>query len=182
MKLAKVYQYLRECGVLPKMVAFGLDLLEQDTKEVPGKANNPVIMGLAKEAGVSSIYPNDETAWCAVAQVALALRAGKEVKFTGYDRLRAKSFINFGTPVKDAMLGDTLVFSRPNGFHVGIYVGEDATAYHVLGGNQSNMYCIIRIEKSRCIAIRRPEYKTAQPASVKRYLVGSVGELSRNEA
>jgi len=52
--------------------------------------------------------------------------------------------------------GAVLVFERPGGGHVGFYVGEDATAYHVLGGNQGDAVTIARIAKDRCIARRWP--------------------------
>ncbi|MEG8056929.1 hypothetical protein QP150_09490 [Sphingomonas sp. 22L2VL55-3] len=42
------------------------------------------------------------------------------------------------------------------GGHVGFYVGEDATAYHVLGGNQGDTVSVARIAKDRCIARRWP--------------------------
>lgn len=165
------------------MVAEGLKLMQQDTKEVKGEKNNPVIMQLAKEAGVSDIYKNDETAWCAVAQTAIAIRAGKEVSFTGYDRLRAASFVKFGSEVINPVLGDTLLFTRKGGNHVGTYIAEDETAYHVMGGNQSNAYNITRIAKNRLSGARRPVYKTGTPASaIKRYVAPNGMQLSQNEA
>lgn len=177
------YKWLLDIPVLPKMVAEGLKLMQQNTKEIPGAASNPVIMQLAKEAGVSDIYKNDDVAWCAVAQTALALRAGKEVPFTGYDRLRAASFTKFGNEVVNPVLGDTLVFKRPGGSHVGIYIGEDEKAYHVMGGNQSNAFNITRIEKKRLVGVRRPVYKSGMPASaVKRQLSPAGISLSQNEA
>jgi uncharacterized protein (TIGR02594 family) len=49
--------------------------------------------------------------------------------------------------------GAILIFWRgtPNGWqgHIGFYVSEDATHYHVLGGNQSNAVTITRIAKDR---------------------------------
>ena len=50
--------------------------------------------------------------------------------------------------------------------HVGLYVGEDYGAYHVLGGNQSDGVTITRIARDRCITIRRPAYRK-EPASAK---------------
>ena len=183
MKLSAQYQWLYSLPVIPKMVAEGLKLLEQDTEEIPGKGSNPVIMQLAKEAGVLDIYPNDEVAWCAVAHSAIAIRAGKEVSFTGYDRLRAASFTKWGQEVITPMLGDTLVFIRPGGAHVGLYIAEDETAYHVMGGNQSNKYCIIRILKSRLTTARRPLYKSGVPSTVTvRNVTPSGMPLSANEA
>lgn len=177
------YKWLLTITVLPKMVAEGIKLMQQNTKEIPGAGSNPVIMQLAKEAEVTDIYKSDETAWCAVAQTTLAIRAGKEVPFKGYDRLRAKSFLKFGNEVVNPVLGDTLVFNRLNGFHVGIYIGEDEKAYHVMGGNQSNAYNIIRIEKKRLEGVRRPLYKNGMPASaIKRYVAPNGGAISTNEA
>jgi hypothetical protein len=78
------------------------------------------------------------------------------------------------------MLGDILTFKRNAGGHVGFYVGEDATAYHVLGGNQSNQVSVSRIAKSRLYQARRPEYKS-QPLNIRKVQLGSTGELSTNE-
>ncbi|RZJ24523.1 MAG: hypothetical protein EOO48_14430, partial [Flavobacterium sp.] len=129
--ISSIYSWLNEVPDLPKMVKEALAIGKLNTAEIPGHGNNPVIMSLAKEAGVASIYPNDETAWCAVAQTAIALRAGKVVPFKDYDRLRASSFAKFGNPVPAPMLGDTLVFKRLGGYHVGLYIGEDDTHFHV---------------------------------------------------
>lgn len=62
------------------------------------------------------------------------------------------NWLKFGREVKPT-LGAILVFWRktPSSWqgHVGFYVGEDATHYHVLGGNQSNSVTISRIAKNR---------------------------------
>ena len=60
------------------------------------------------------------------------------------------------------------VFSRgPDSGHVGILVGEDATDYYVLGGNQGDSVSIVRIVKTRLLAARWPlthkETKVALP-------------------
>jgi hypothetical protein len=73
-----------------------------------------------------------------------------------------------GRPALGAQLGEVRDTSRPGsigrhprvppraGFgHVGLYVGEDYGAFHVLGGNQSVVVTITRIARDRCIAIRR---------------------------
>ena len=65
------------------------------------------------------------------------------------------------------MLGHILTFTRNGGGHVGIYVGEDTTCYHVLGGNQSNQVNVMRIEKSRLSQARRTAWKIAQPSNVR---------------
>jgi len=181
-KISANYAWLGTVPGLPKMVAEAVKLGKLNTTEVAGVKSNPEIMALAKEAGVSDIYTSDEMAWCAVAMVVLALRAGKKVAFTKYERLRAASFGKFGTEVPVPMLGDVLVFKRDGGFHVGLYIGEDTTCYHVAGGNQSNQFSITRIAKNRLLVARRPEYSIGVPAAVKRVYLSATGDVSENEA
>ena len=64
---------------------------------------------------------------------------------------------------------------------MGFYIAEDATAYHVLGGNQSDRVCITRIKRDRCIAVRRPAMNVA-PATVRPFVVAVSGTISTNEA
>jgi cell wall-associated NlpC family hydrolase len=79
------------------------------------------------------------------------------------------------------MLGDVLLFSRGSGGHVGIYVGEDEKCYHVLGGNQGDAVSIVRIQKVRCIGIRRTDWSRAQPSNVRVIRLSSNGVISNNE-
>lgn len=64
----------------------------------------------------------------------------------------AINWLTFGKPATPRK-GAILIFWRgsPNGGqgHIGFYVGEDATHYHVLGGNQSNAVTVSRIAKDR---------------------------------
>jgi uncharacterized protein (TIGR02594 family) len=150
--------------------------------EVKGTTHNQVILDWAKELGISSIVKDDEQAWCGLFAGVVVTRAGKELPLKSYDILRALKWVAFGReiPKVDASLGDVLIFKREGGGHVGFYVGEDAAAYHVLGGNQSDMVCMTRIAKNRLFAVRRPIYNN-QPASVKRYVLGATGPVSTNE-
>ena len=96
--------------------------------------------------------------------------------------LWARNWAKFGKAADKAQLGDVLVFRRGQGSgHVGLYVGEDYGAYHVLGGNQSDGVTITRIAKDRCIAVRRPAYRKA-PATAKPVQLAATGTLSTNEA
>lgn len=174
------YKWIEDIGTLPKLVAAGLQFL--GIKEYAGtKDNNPVIMNMAKELGVSNIYTSDEVAWCGLFMCYLCHITGKPQPFKSYDILRAKSFTKWGNEVKKPEFGDILVFSRPEGSHVGLYISETSTTYVVLGGNQSNSVSFTEIAKSRLIASRR-YYATNPPASVKQYLVNSTGIVSTNEA
>ena len=80
------------------------------------------------------------------------------------------------------MLGDVLVFARGKSGHVGIYVGEDASAFHVLGGNQSDRVMIKRIAKARLLGVRRCPWRINQPGNVRVVRLSGGGSLSTNEA
>jgi uncharacterized protein (TIGR02594 family) len=172
------YDWLARAEPLPRVIAEGLAL--HGTKEVAGPKNNPEILGWAKEIGVASVYTQDSIPWCGAFVAVVCKRAGKPVD---NQPLWARSWADYGDKSPDASLGDILVFQRPGGGgHVGFYIAEDVSAYHVLGGNQGDAVSIARIAKSRCIAVRRPPVKTALPASAKPYQVAMGGRLSTNEA
>jgi uncharacterized protein (TIGR02594 family) len=148
-------------------------------KEVPGPVNAPEIMAWARETGLQDSYVADAVPWCGLFAAVVVKRAGWESVAAP---LWARNWARFGKPSPEPGLGDVLVFQRESGGHVGFYVGEDPDAYHVLGGNQGDSVSIIRVSKRRLIAARRPAWRIAQPASVKAYHLGMIGELSRNEA
>lgn len=181
MRISNQYQWLYQIADAPLMIKEALKIGKLNTNEVPGPKSNAEILKLAEIAGVSKIYKNDDVAWCAVAMSAICVLANKELPFYNYDRLRAASFLKFGLPANEAMLGDILVFTRTGGGHVGMYVGEDKDCYHVMGGNQSNQFNITRILKSRLSGIRRPKYNV-MPKSVRKFYLSSSGIVSRNEA
>lgn len=195
MTIPKKYAWLATAGPLPRVVNEGLAQL--GTLEVPGSKSNPVILGWAKEVGkdIAAAYTADSIPWCGLFAAVVCARAGKPV-IAG--SLWARNWAKFGTEVARnagtdakpklsfapglaASLGDVLVFVRDGGGHVGFYIAEDADAFHVLGGNQSDAVTITRILKSRCIAVRRAPMTTA-PASVKPFHVAATGALSTNEA
>lgn len=180
MPFPKGYEWLGNLGQLPRTITEGLALL--GVQEVVGKGSNRTIIGWRDElnaAGVKIVgFADDDVPWCGLYAAIVAHRAGKDVVA---NPLWARNWAKFGDAVDSAGLGDVLVFVRDGGGHVGFYVAEDATAYHVLGGNQSNRVSITRIAKDRCIAKRRPRYINP-PASVKPYRVAASGALSRNEA
>ena len=92
----------------------------------------------------------------------------------------------FGVPQQKPSLGDVVIFWRgaSSGFngHVGLYVGEDAEAFHVLGGNQSDRGMIKRIAKNRLLGARRCPWRINQPAAVRPVVLAAQGALSTNEA
>jgi uncharacterized protein (TIGR02594 family) len=162
----------------PKMIVAFINIY--GVKETIGSGDNPVILGWAEELGIKD-YIHDSIAWCGLEMAKIAHDAGKPV----VDHpLWAANWLHFGigVPISEAMLGDVLVFKRPGGNHVGLYVGEDDYYFYVAGGNQSDMSGFARIAKDRCIGARRPVY-TNQPANVRKIFIGDNGmPVSANEA
>jgi uncharacterized protein (TIGR02594 family) len=176
MNLPAQYKWLsKEPG--PRILTEGLKTY--GTIETPGSGNNPSIIQWAKDVGLSRVYKEDATAWCGLWMAYVALQAGWEPPL---NPLWARNWLNFGTPQKKAGLGDVLVFSRGNSGHVGEYVGEDDTAYHVLGGNQSDRVMFKRIAKNRLLGIRRCPWRVNQPGNIRAVTLAANGSLSQNEA
>ncbi|MCI9864898.1 TIGR02594 family protein [Rhizobium skierniewicense] len=127
--------------------------------EIPGAKSNATIMSWAKKLGgwITSWYTNDDTPWC-------GLFVGNVIATTLPEEpllanpLGALNWKKFGVEGRIAR-GAILVFERTGGGHVGFYVGEDRTHYHVLGGNQDNAVNIKRVEKKRLVSggIRWPK-------------------------
>lgn len=175
MKLPKAYAWLAE-EAAPRHLLKAVELL--GVTEIAGPRHNPAILAWAKETGLSKVYKADETPWCGLFVAVVMKRADREpVK----DPLWALNWANWGVPVSAPGLADVLTFKRNGGGHVGLYVGEDASAYHVLGGNQGNAVSIVRIAKSRLFKAVRPGYITP-PVNIRKVVLASNGVLSLNEA
>ena len=178
MKIPKPYEWLnREDS--PKILVEAIKLY--GTKELVGKDHNPVILDWADEIGgwIADYYINDEIPWCGLFVGICAKRAGFAFN---QKMLSASAWKTWGNGVSEAKLGDVLIFTRQGGGHVGLYVGEDSIAFHVLGGNQNNQVSVTRIEKTRCVAMRRCAWQVAQPSRVRRVFLSATGTLSTNEA
>ena len=172
--------------------AISLPLLHEALKlygvrEFDGPENNPIILGWAKELNhsIAQWYRSDSEAWCALYMSYVCMKAGYQPP-DGFDAIRARAFAKWGDPIAgEPVLGDILVFHRAGGGHVGIYVGEDKTTFHVLGGNQhssSNGDCvsIVRIPRDRLIATRRPPMNSCSKYQV-RIIRNANGFISTNE-
>jgi uncharacterized protein (TIGR02594 family) len=148
-------------------------------KEIVGKQHNPTILSWAKVLGLEKVYTNDEIPWCGLFVAYCAHASGLQVV---KHPLWALNWNKYGNVAQVPMLGDVLTFTRNGGGHVGIYVGEDATHYHVLGGNQNNSVSVSRIAKDRLSQARRTAWKIAQPASVRVVHLAAKGVVTTNEA
>ena len=162
---------------LPRIIWEGLQ--EYGVKELAGGANSLVILGWANEVGLKPQYTADSIPWCGLYAAVIVRRSGR-LPVDG--PLWALNWAQFGSEAGQPSLGDILTFTREGGGHVGFYVGEDKTHFHVLGGNQSDAVNIARIEKKRLYRARRPVYKNP-PASVRPYLLDPKGAITTtNEA
>lgn len=176
MELPKQYAWLsREPG--PRIVLEALKVLGTAEKQGPG--SNPAILKWARATNLDRFYTDDSIPWCGLAAAYIAMQAGFDPPL---NPLWARNWLNFGTPQKTAMLGDVLVFVRGKSGHVGLYVGEDADAFHVLGGNQGDRVSIKRIAKNRLLGIRRCPWRINQPANVRVVKLAAGGNLSMDEA
>lgn len=128
------------------------------TREAPGPANNPTILGWARRLGtrvLGILYNADDVPWCGVFVAHCLDEAGIASPMLA---VRARSWAAWGANLRPDRLapGAVLVFERQGGGHVGFYVGEDTTSYHVLGGNQGDAVSVMRLAKTRLIASRWP--------------------------
>ncbi|MGN6777590.1 NlpC/P60 family protein [Rhizobium sp.] len=150
-------------------------------KEIAGAKSNNTIISWAQKLGgwIKNFYTNDDIPWCGLF-VNHCITETLPNEHTPANPLGALNWSSFGKQLKTPVVGAILTFRRTGGGHVGFYVGEDATAYHVLGGNQSNSVSIARIEKGRLEDARWPTTGEA-PVGGRVYLTVN-GELSKNEA
>lgn len=125
-------------------------------REIPGPQSNPIILNWARDIGAPAWYHDDDQAWCAVGLNRLLMACQLPMVGTGFALLRAKSFEVYGIAMAKAALGAIMVFSRPEGGHVGLYLGERPDAYFIWGANQGNAISLAWIAKDRLTAIRWP--------------------------
>lgn len=175
MTLPAAYAWL-EKEPAPRMLVEALKLY--GTVETPGKGSNPTILAWAKEVGLERIYTADSVPWCGLFMAVVAMRAGKRLP---HAPLWALNWARWGEDGGQPELGDVLVFTRPGGGHVGLYVGEDDYTYHVLGGNQRDAVTIARVPKARLYACRA-YYAVGRPANVRPIVLTAGGEISTDEA
>ena len=176
--LPPVYGWLGTIAPLPLMIRNALALL--GVVETPGAGDNPVILGWAQELGTDFArhYCADSIPWCGLFMAVVAKRAGKPIPA---HPLWALSWAQFGQASERPALGDTLVFRRDGGGHVGLYVGEDDHAFHVLGGNQGDRVGFARIARARLYAARQPVYRV-RPTNAVPLRLAAAGGLSASEA
>lgn len=149
--------------------------------EIPGRLSNPVVLQWARDIGAPDWYDNDDKPWCALFLNRVLKACQLPMAGTGFDLLRARSFAVWGQRLDAPALGSILVFTRPEGAHVGFYLGEHAAAFRVYGGNQANQVGEAWIARDRLQAIRWPADHPL-PVSAPVRLAADGRSMSGNEA
>ncbi len=114
------------------------------------RETNPALKAFLKSDG-KTVGDPATIPWCGdFVQTCIALALPREpLPSNPYGAINWLKFGKSSKPKKGAIL----IFWRgsPNGWqgHIGFYMGEDATHYHVLGGNQSDMVSVTKIAKNR---------------------------------
>lgn len=126
-----------------------LDIAERK-KGLHEKRDNAALRAFLKSDG-GTVGDPAQVAWCGdFVETCIALALPDEP--LPNNPYGAINWMGFGKPVSPRM-GAILVFWRGSAGawtgHVGFYVGEDETHYHVLGGNQADAVNVSRIAKAR---------------------------------
>lgn len=143
--------------------------------EIKGQKHAPEIVQFWKDIKRGGIK-DDETPWCAAFVGAMLERSG--VQSSRFES--ARSYEEWGRPLKFPVVGCVVVFSREGGGHVGFAVGKDERGnLLILGGNQSDAVNIKAFPLSRVTAYRWPAGNASKGDPLQ---VLSAAELSGRES
>ena len=132
------------------------------TREVPGAANNPVIMAWGNRLGARVLgiaYAADSVPWCGLFAAHCVTQAGLKPPPIS---IRAKAWASWGDGLSLVAtrppLGAIAVFGRDGGGHVGFVDSVNADgSLNILGGNQGDAVNVRRFPRARLIALRWPK-------------------------
>lgn len=126
------------------------------TKEILGPRSNPIILDWA--ANLDIHYRGDDVPWCGLF-VAHCVGSTLPAEVLPGNPLGARQWERFGHDTHPR-LGAVMVFWRESlssgKGHVGFYVGEDQSAYQILGGNQSDQVSLTWLSRDRFRCARWP--------------------------
>ena len=195
---AAVIEFKRSIGFRPRpyIGPLTLDALRESEGpargEVQWMAEATAIRGLHEQRNTSRLRSWFDTSvrwidprevpWCGAFVATCHRKAAPGIELPE-NPLGARNWKRWGKEV-DPVFGSTLVFWRIRkdhwAGHVGFYHGEDASHFHVLGGNQANAVTVTRIAKDRLLSARWP---TEMPVAGRRVHLTPAGvPTSTNEA
>lgn len=131
------------------------------TRELPGAANNPIIMAWGNRLGARVLgiaYGADSVPWCGLFAAWCVHQHGIVPPKIA---IRAKAWAGWGDALSVTAtrppLGAIAVFTRQGGGHVGFVVAVHRNGdLDILGGNQGNEVNVRRFARSRLTAVRWP--------------------------
>lgn len=131
------------------------------TTEISGPGANPQVLAYFAGSGHPEIT-SDETAWCAAFVGYCLSSSGIALNAIPHgDRLMARAYLKFGTPIDEPRIGALVVFSRPGGGpgagHVGFVSGWTASTLMVLGGNQADSVSVKAFPRTSVLGYRWPQ-------------------------
>lgn len=148
-------------------------------QEIPGPRSNPMILQWVKDLNAPDWYNDDDKPWCALGMNRVMMACQLPVSGVDFELFRAASFSEWGEALVIPALGCIMTFSRPEGHHVGLYLGERKDAYYILGMNQSNTVGPAWIQKNRLVATRWPKgAELPQGGRVWLTFEGSIGSFA----
>ncbi len=122
-------------------------------REYPGAASNPLILRfwqLARLAGIK----DDRVPWCS----GFACAVMEEVGIRSPRSDGARSWLTWGSPLREPVQGCVVVLQRPGGYHVGFAIGQDNDGRLLLiGGNQGDAVSIAAFDRARVLGYRWPQ-------------------------
>ena len=146
------------------------------TTEIAGPESNPEILEwwkAIKRGGIKA----DSVPWCA-AFVGACL---EKVGITSSRFESARSYLQWGEPLPEAVYGCIVVFSRTDGGHVGFVVGKDEQGrLMVLGGNQNDAVSIAPFNIMRVVGYRWPNGEPLEMEALP--VIANNASSSTNEA
>lgn len=121
-------------------------------REIKGPQHCPEILQYWRDIKRGGIK-DDETPWCAAFVGAMLERVG--IQSTRFES--ARSYLTWGTELREPVPGCIVVFTRDGGGHVGFVVGQNENRdLLVLGGNQSDAVNIRAFPRARVTGFRWP--------------------------
>lgn len=126
---------------------------ELGTSEIIGKKHNKKILEYQKSTSLQA--SDDETPWCS----AFVNWVMKQSGIPGTNLANARSWLNWGTAIKEPKIGCVVVLKRGNSAwqgHVGFFVGQREGFLKILGGNQGNKVSIQEYPKNSLLGFRWP--------------------------
>lgn len=136
---------------IPPWLKVAQQELESGVTEIIGGRNNPRILEYQGATKLSA--DDDETPWCS----SFVNFCMKEVNVQGTGSARARDWEKWGDKIDQPIIGCIAVFTRPDGGHVGFYVGSENDKILLLGGNQEGgKVSIAKRSTDRLLSYRWP--------------------------